>query len=52
MNFLDVPLGSGFNQLNNLSELLFTKGKVPCAMIPENMFLNIENSSLQESPPA
>ena len=42
-----MPLGSGFNQLHNLSELLFTKGKVPCAMIPENMFQNIENSSLK-----
>ena len=42
-----MPLGSGFRQLHNLSKLLFTKGNVPCEILPENMFLNIENSSLK-----
>ena len=39
--------GNGFRQLHNLSELLFTKGNVPCTILPENIFGNIENSSLK-----
>ena len=42
-----MPLGSGFCQLSNLSELLFVRGKTQCTILPRNMFKNIENSTLK-----
>ena len=42
-----MVLGSGFSQLHNLSELLFSKGKVRCAILVDKIFENIENISLK-----